>query len=149
MRGPDTNVLVRFLLRDDPVQARAAKSAIDGATAQGEPLLVSLLTILEYGDSSNVPRAARAWVNAAVASIFFLPVARNPLSVCLAPLATSFTLLVGKCVCRVDQAIQVIDVGHAAPGCVAPLLPPDKAVFLHLGDPALHLPGVHADSAPD
>ena len=47
MRGPDTNVLVRFLLRDDPVQARAAKSAIDGATAQGEPLLVSLLTILE------------------------------------------------------------------------------------------------------
>lgn len=47
MRGLDTNVLVRFLLRDDAAQARAAKSAIDTATARGEPLLVSLLTILE------------------------------------------------------------------------------------------------------
>jgi predicted nucleic-acid-binding protein len=47
MRGLDTNVLVRVLLRDDRRQARAAEAAIDRALAAGEPLLVSLLTILE------------------------------------------------------------------------------------------------------
>ncbi|HEY5239586.1 MAG TPA: type II toxin-antitoxin system VapC family toxin [Rhizomicrobium sp.] len=47
MHGLDTNVLVRFLLRDDPLQASAAKSAIDRAIAAGEPLLIGLLTILE------------------------------------------------------------------------------------------------------
>lgn len=43
MRGLDTNVLVRFLLKDDQVQAKAAEEAI----ASGEPIRVSLLTILE------------------------------------------------------------------------------------------------------
>ncbi len=47
MIGLDTNVLVRFLLRDDPRQARLARAAILDALSAGEPLVVSLLTVLE------------------------------------------------------------------------------------------------------
>jgi predicted nucleic-acid-binding protein len=47
VRGLDTNVLVRFLLRDDPSQAKAAEAAIAEAVDSGQPLLVSLLTMLE------------------------------------------------------------------------------------------------------
>ena len=47
MHGLDTNVLVRFLLGDDRRQAEAAKTAIDDAVTAGEPLLLSLLTVLE------------------------------------------------------------------------------------------------------
>ena len=47
MRGLDTNVLVRFLLADDRRQFAAAKAAIAHAINAGEPLVVSLLVILE------------------------------------------------------------------------------------------------------
>ena len=47
MYGLDTNVLVRFLLRDDLVQAEQAREAIEQAVATGTPVIVSLLTILE------------------------------------------------------------------------------------------------------
>ena len=47
MYGLDTNVLVRFILRDDPIQAEQAKTAIADAVAAGKSLAVSLLTILE------------------------------------------------------------------------------------------------------
>ncbi|HEY1613427.1 MAG TPA: type II toxin-antitoxin system VapC family toxin [Rhizomicrobium sp.] len=47
MRGLDTNVLIRFLLADDPAQTRAATKIIQDAVAAGEVLLVSLLTVLE------------------------------------------------------------------------------------------------------
>jgi len=47
MVGIDTNVLVRFIVRDDQQQAEAAKAAIVRAMAANEPLVVSLLTILE------------------------------------------------------------------------------------------------------
>jgi predicted nucleic-acid-binding protein len=47
LRGLDTNVLVRVLLRDDRAQARVAQATIDSALDAGEPLVVSLLTILE------------------------------------------------------------------------------------------------------
>ncbi|HTK80539.1 MAG TPA: type II toxin-antitoxin system VapC family toxin [Rhizomicrobium sp.] len=47
MRGLDTNVLLRFLLADDRRQFVAAKAAIAHAISAGEPLLVSLLAILE------------------------------------------------------------------------------------------------------
>ena len=47
MRGLDTNVLVRFLLADDLRQYAAAKAAIAHAARTGEPLVVSLLVILE------------------------------------------------------------------------------------------------------
>lgn len=47
MVGIDTNVLVRFIVRDDRQQAEAARAAIGRAMAANEPLAVSLLTILE------------------------------------------------------------------------------------------------------
>jgi predicted nucleic-acid-binding protein len=47
VRGIDTNVLVRFLLRDDIRQAIAARRAIAKALSEGEPLVVSLVTLLE------------------------------------------------------------------------------------------------------
>lgn len=47
MRGLDTNVLVRFLLADDLRQYAAAKTAIAHAARVGEPLVVSLLVLLE------------------------------------------------------------------------------------------------------
>jgi predicted nucleic-acid-binding protein len=47
MFGVDTNVLVRFLLRDDQKQAEQAKRAIEDALADGKPVVVSLLTLLE------------------------------------------------------------------------------------------------------
>jgi predicted nucleic-acid-binding protein len=40
-------VLVRFLLRDEPAQARAAKAAIDRAIQSGEPMVLGLLAVLE------------------------------------------------------------------------------------------------------
>jgi len=47
VRGLDTNVLVRFLLRDDARQAGAARRAVTNATSEGDPLVVSLITLLE------------------------------------------------------------------------------------------------------
>jgi predicted nucleic-acid-binding protein len=47
MYGLDTNVLIRYLLRDDPVQAEQAKAAIESAVQSGEPVVISLLTMLE------------------------------------------------------------------------------------------------------
>ena len=47
MRGLDTNVLIRYLLRDDLRQAKAAKRAIEQAIAAEEPLVISLLVVLE------------------------------------------------------------------------------------------------------
>ena len=47
MIGLDTNVLVRFLLRDDLIQAEQARAAIEDAVADGTTLFVSLLTIME------------------------------------------------------------------------------------------------------
>ena len=47
MRGLDTNVLVRFLLRDDARQAEAARDVIKRAIGAGDPVVVSLLALLE------------------------------------------------------------------------------------------------------
>jgi predicted nucleic-acid-binding protein len=47
VHGLETNVLVRFLLRDDRRQAAAARAAIEAAVAGGEPAAVSLVTLAE------------------------------------------------------------------------------------------------------
>jgi predicted nucleic-acid-binding protein len=47
MLGVDTNVLVRYLTRDDKSQYEKARRLIDREVAQGEPVLVSLLVLLE------------------------------------------------------------------------------------------------------
>jgi len=47
MLGVDTNVLVRYLTRDDQPQYAKARRLIDREVAKGEPVLVSLLVLLE------------------------------------------------------------------------------------------------------
>ncbi|HEY4344067.1 MAG TPA: type II toxin-antitoxin system VapC family toxin [Parvibaculum sp.] len=47
MKGVDTNVLVRFLIRDDERQAQIALEAIAKAVETGEALAISLLVLLE------------------------------------------------------------------------------------------------------
>jgi predicted nucleic-acid-binding protein len=47
MLGVDTNLLVRYLIRDDQLQYEKARRLIDREVAKGEPVLVSLLVLLE------------------------------------------------------------------------------------------------------
>jgi predicted nucleic-acid-binding protein len=47
MLGVDTNVLVRYLTRDDQPQYEKARRLIDRRVSKGEPVLVSLLVLLE------------------------------------------------------------------------------------------------------
>ncbi len=47
MLGVDTNVLVRYLTRDNQPQHEKARRMIDREVAKGEPVLVSLLVLLE------------------------------------------------------------------------------------------------------
>jgi predicted nucleic-acid-binding protein len=47
MLGVDTNVLVRYLTRDDQPQYEKARRLIDRGMNKGGPLLVSLLVLLE------------------------------------------------------------------------------------------------------
>jgi len=47
MIGIDTNVVVRLVVADDADQTRRARQLIDQALGRGEPVLVSLLVLLE------------------------------------------------------------------------------------------------------
>ena len=47
MLGIDTNVLVRFLVRDDPEQFERARRLIKREAGSGETVLISLLVLLE------------------------------------------------------------------------------------------------------
>ena len=47
MLGIDTNVLVRYLIRDDHQQFEKARRLMKRAVDSGEPVLVSLLVLLE------------------------------------------------------------------------------------------------------
>jgi predicted nucleic-acid-binding protein len=47
MIGLDTNVLVRFLVRDDEAQFERARRLIRHEAASGEPVLIGLLVMLE------------------------------------------------------------------------------------------------------
>lgn len=47
MLGLDTNVLVRYLVRDDQQQFEKARRLIERGADKGEPVLVSLLVLLE------------------------------------------------------------------------------------------------------
>jgi predicted nucleic-acid-binding protein len=47
MLGVDTNVLVRYLTRNDKSQYEKSRRLIDRELAKGEPVLVSLLVLLE------------------------------------------------------------------------------------------------------
>jgi predicted nucleic-acid-binding protein len=47
MQGIDTNVLLRYLLDDEPVQSAKAEGAIRAAVASGERLYVSAIVLCE------------------------------------------------------------------------------------------------------
>jgi predicted nucleic-acid-binding protein len=47
MIGLDTNVLVRFLVRDDETQFARARRLLQRQTGKGEPVLINLLVLLE------------------------------------------------------------------------------------------------------
>ncbi|MFM9912360.1 MAG: PIN domain-containing protein [Methylophilaceae bacterium] len=47
MIGIDTNVLVRYLVRDDEAQFQLADTLIKDCIAAGQPVLMSLLVVLE------------------------------------------------------------------------------------------------------
>jgi predicted nucleic-acid-binding protein len=47
MIGLDTNVLIRYLVRDDQPQFERARRLLRGAVESGKPVMVSLLTLLE------------------------------------------------------------------------------------------------------
>jgi predicted nucleic-acid-binding protein len=47
MIGIDTNVLIRYLVRDDQLQFEKARRLINREISTGEPVLVSLLVLLE------------------------------------------------------------------------------------------------------
>lgn len=47
MTGLDTNVLLRYLLQDDPKQARQANQIIDRQLSEPNPGFVNLATVLE------------------------------------------------------------------------------------------------------
>jgi predicted nucleic-acid-binding protein len=47
MIGVDTNVLVRFLVKDDQAQFEKARKLIGRAASSGNPVLVSMLVLLE------------------------------------------------------------------------------------------------------
>ena len=47
MLGIDTNVLIRFLVRDDKAQFERARKLIKRETSRGEPVFISHLVLLE------------------------------------------------------------------------------------------------------
>jgi predicted nucleic-acid-binding protein len=47
MLGIDTNVLVRYLVRDDQLQYEKVRRLINREVSKGEPVMVSLLVLLE------------------------------------------------------------------------------------------------------
>ena len=47
MKGLDTNVLVRFLVQDDPAQSKKANTIIEGAAASGEKLFLCSIVLCE------------------------------------------------------------------------------------------------------
>lgn len=67
MLGLDTNVLVRLLVRDDEAQFKRARRLIEDEGEFGEPLLVSLLVLLE---TEWVLRSRYSLPKAAIAAAF-------------------------------------------------------------------------------
>ena len=61
MIGLDTNVLVRYLTQDDPVQARKAEGAINGAVARRERCAIGPIVLCELvwvlRDAYDTPKA--------------------------------------------------------------------------------------------
>lgn len=53
MKAIDTNVLVRFLVNDEPAQAQSVRRLFSDAEAQRDSLFVPLLVLVEFGFSAT------------------------------------------------------------------------------------------------
>jgi predicted nucleic acid-binding protein len=87
MLGIDTNVVIRLVISDDAEQTRRGRKLVDQALGRDEPVLVSLLVLLE---SEWVLRSRYGFNREALLSIF-----RRP---CFAYLCTLCTCLENKSV---------------------------------------------------
>jgi predicted nucleic-acid-binding protein len=67
MLGIDTNVVMRLLVSDDPEQTRRARKLIEQSLAREEPVLVSLLVLIE---SERVLRSSYGFKRDAVLGMF-------------------------------------------------------------------------------
>jgi predicted nucleic-acid-binding protein len=67
MLGIDTNVVIRLVISDDAEQTRRARKLVDQALSRDEPVLVSLLVLLE---SEWVLRSRYGFNRESVLSIF-------------------------------------------------------------------------------
>jgi predicted nucleic-acid-binding protein len=67
MLGVDTNVVIRLVISDDAEQTRRARKLVDQALGRDEPVLVSLLVLLE---SEWVLRSRYGFNREALLSIF-------------------------------------------------------------------------------
>lgn len=47
MLGLDTNLLIRYLVRDDPAQFGRARAEIEAAANRGEPLMINAIVLCE------------------------------------------------------------------------------------------------------
>ena len=47
MRALDTNVLIRYLVQDDPAQGKKAAAYIEGAESSGDPVLIGNIVLCE------------------------------------------------------------------------------------------------------
>ena len=67
MLGIDTNVVIRLVISDDAEQTRRARKLVDQTLSRDEPVLVSLLVLLE---SEWVLRSRYGFNREALMSIF-------------------------------------------------------------------------------
>jgi predicted nucleic-acid-binding protein len=77
MLGIDTNVVVRLVISDDAEQTRRARKLVDQSLSRDEPVLVSLLVLLE---SEWVLRSRYGFNREALLSIFRALLAARELS---------------------------------------------------------------------
>ena len=77
MLGIDTNVVIRLVVSDDAEQTRRARKLVDQALGRDEPVLVSLLVLLE---SERVPRRRYGFNREILLSTFRAPLQARELT---------------------------------------------------------------------
>lgn len=77
MKALDTNLLVRFLVSDDPVQAQAVKDCFESAERSGDVFMVANVVVLELiWVLSAVYDCARSDILDALEQLCMLPIIR-------------------------------------------------------------------------
>lgn len=112
MIGLDTNVLVRFIVQDDPVQSRAATSLIESSCSPDAPGFVSLTVLVEL---AWVLGGAYGYERSVVAAVVRQVLQTDSLLTQDAPLAWSALRAFQEG--KADFADYVIGRGNAEAGC--------------------------------